>query len=285
MPVGCRFDRRRMILVAVVLWTAFTACSPDSPEQGGGDTGGPGARPVGVDVPTDTSLQQQRGKIEWHRPRFDEREDERLDLVRRFIEPEGNVGPVALQAMRDVPRHRFIPQSGRGLAYHDFPVPIGEGQTISQPSLVAYMTELLALEPGDKVLEIGTGSGYQAAVLSELTPNVYTIEIIGALANRAKKTFEELGYGTIKSRRADGYYGWKEQAPFDAIIVTAAAGHVPPPLVEQLRPGGRMVIPIGGVFVVQQLMLIVKDEEGRISSRSILPVRFVPMTGRVMEVE
>ncbi|MHC4480692.1 MAG: protein-L-isoaspartate(D-aspartate) O-methyltransferase [Planctomycetota bacterium] len=190
-----------------------------------------------------------------------------------------------LEAMRHVPRHRFVPEWRSRSAYADRPLPIGQGQTISQPYIVALMTDLLDLEPGDRVLEIGTGSGYQAAVLSEITPYVYSIEILEELAEQAKARLRKLGYRTIRTAQEDGYYGWEEHAPFDAVIVTAAAGHVPPPLVKQLKPGGRMAIPVGGPFETQQLIVVSKDEEGRVRSRSVLPVRFVPMTGRVQERE
>jgi protein-L-isoaspartate(D-aspartate) O-methyltransferase len=204
----------------------------------------------------------------------------RIQILRRGVKKRA-----VLDAMRHVPRHRFVPQSLQKRAYSDRPLPIGHGQTISQPYIVAFMTELLELKAGDKVLEIGTGSGYQAAVLSELTPYVYTIEILRALAKQVKPRLAKLGYKTIQTKRADGYYGWKEHAPFDAIIVTAAAGHVPPPLVQQLKPGGKMVIPVGGVSEVQHLVVVSKDKEGGISSRSVLPVRFVPMTGRAQKAD
>jgi protein-L-isoaspartate(D-aspartate) O-methyltransferase len=160
-------------------------------------------------------------------------------------------------------------------------LPIGYGQTISQPYIVALMTELLEAQAGDKVLEIGTGSGYQAAVLNELTPRVYTIEIVKPLYERAVKRLDKLGYKTIQTRLADGYDGWKEHAPFDGIIVTCAAGHVPPPLWEQLKEGGRMVIPVGGVYETQRLLVLTKQEGGKRQSRNVLPVRFVPMTGKI----
>jgi len=221
--------------------------------------------------------------LEWERPRFEERQEERLRMVERQIAGRDVKDKAVLEAMRNVPRHLFVPEKQAPLAYRDHPLPIGHGQTISQPYIVALMTELLGLKPGHRVLEIGTGSGYQAAVLSELTPYVFTIEIIKALAGDAGKRFEKLGYKTIQVKKADGYYGWEEHAPFDAIIVTAAAGHVPPPLIKQLKDGGRMIIPVGAVYEVQHLVLVNKDEEGRVSTESVLPVRFVPMTGRAQE--
>lgn len=229
-------------------------------------------------------------KEKWQPPRFEERRGERHRMVRTRIArgaPGREVGDErVLEAMRRVPRHRFVPEERRDAAYRDQPLPIGHGQTISQPYVVAFMTEKLRLEEGEKVLEIGTGSGYQAAVLSELTPKVYTIEIIEELAELARERLKRLGYSPpVKVRQGDGYYGWEEHAPFDAVIVTAAAGHVPPPLLKQLKPGGRMIIPVGGTFQVQRLILITKDEEGQTRSESLMPVRFVPMTGRVRKDE
>jgi len=184
-----------------------------------------------------------------------------------------------MAVMGEVPRHRFVPEQQQPYAYENRPLGIGHGQTISQPYIVALMTDLLHLGPKHRVLELGTGSGYQAAVLAQLVAQVYTIEIIEPLGKQAAERFAQLGYGNISSRIGDGYYGWESQAPFDAIVVTAAAAHVPPPLISQLKPGGRMVIPIGGSFQVQQLMLIEKMENGGIKTRQMLPVRFVPLTG------
>lgn len=183
-----------------------------------------------------------------------------------------------LDAMRTVPRHVFVPPDVRPLAYRDRPLPIGEDQTISQPYIVALMTEKLALAPGAKVLEIGTGSGYQAAVLAHLTPNVYTIEIVRSLAERAKQVLHEQGYNEVHVRHGDGYKGWPEAAPFDAIIVTCAAEDLPAPLWEQLRPGGRIVIPTGSPTGEQELVIIGKTPAGRRVTESVTPVRFVPLT-------
>lgn len=183
-----------------------------------------------------------------------------------------------LAAVRAVPRHAFVPPDMRRRAYADSPLPIGHGQTISQPYIVALMTELLELTPESKVLEIGTGSGYQAAVLAHLTPHVYTIEIIKPLAEFAAQALGKQGYTEVKIRRADGYFGWKEEAPFDAIIVTCAAGQIPPPLIRQLAPGGRMVIPVGGPLAIQSLMLVEKAADGTVRSRSLMDVAFVPLT-------
>lgn len=208
----------------------------------------------------------------------DPRAEEREQLVARHIEGRDVDDPVVLAAMREVPRHLFIPEERRDNAYEDRPVPIGYGQTISQPSLVAYMTQLLELEPGMRVLEVGTGSGYQAAILGAILDDVYTVEIIEELAREGEANLREAGYDHVRVREADGYYGWEEHAPYDAIIVTAAADHVPPPLLDQLRDGGRMVIPVGSPFRTQTLMLVTR-EGGETVTESLLPVRFVPLTG------
>jgi len=185
-----------------------------------------------------------------------------------------------IQALRDVPRHEFVPEELQEAAYYNRPLPIGHGQTISQPYIVAIMTDLLDLKDSDTIFELGTGSGYQAAVLSKLVKSVYTMEIISKLGERASKDLERLGYNNVSVRVGDGYFGWEEHAPFDAIIITAAGDHIPPPLIEQLKTGGKMIIPIGGKFMVQYLMLIEKTAGERIKTREILPVRFVPITGK-----
>ena len=184
-----------------------------------------------------------------------------------------------MQVMATVPRHLFIPAEMRASAYDNRPLPIGYGQTISQPYIVALMTDLLQPRPDHKVLEIGTGSGYQAAVLSKLVKEVYSIEIIEPLGHTAKQTLNDLGYDNVSTRIADGYDGWPEHAPFDSIIVTAAISHIPPPLVKQLKNGGTMVIPVGTRFQTQQLTLVKKDHSGAITTKQILPVIFVPFTG------
>lgn len=184
-----------------------------------------------------------------------------------------------MDAMGRVARHRFVPADQASYAYENRPLPIGYGQTISQPYIVALMTDLMNARPGDKVLEIGTGSGYQAAILAELGAKVFTIEIIEPLGTLAAERLKQSGYKAVTVRVGDGYYGWKEHAPFDAIMVTAAASHIPPPLVQQLNPGGRMVIPVGSSFLVQHLMLVEKAPDGSVTSQQILPVRFVPLTG------
>lgn len=183
-----------------------------------------------------------------------------------------------LQAMARVPRHEFVPEDRRHLAYENRPLPIGYGQTISQPYIVAVMTDLLNIKPGDRVLEVGTGSGYQAAVLASLSARVYTLEIIPELAASARTALARTGAENVTVVTGDGYYGLPDQAPFDAVIVTAAASHIPPPLVEQLASSGRMVIPVGGAFMTQELLLVTKGPGG-LDIRSVLPVAFVPLTG------
>lgn len=187
--------------------------------------------------------------------------------------------PETLRALLEVPRHLFVPRAERASAYEDRPLPIGHGQTISQPYIVAIMTDLLEVDADDRVLEVGTGSGYQAAILSRIVERVFTIEIIEPLGKQARSRLRTLGYDNIEVRIGDGYYGWPEQAPFDAIVVTAAASHVPPPLIRQLKPGGRMLIPVGSRFLVQHLVLVEKAVDGAVSTRQILPVAFVPLTG------
>ena len=189
-----------------------------------------------------------------------------------------HIDPRVLAVMNEVPRHQFVSDQYQQRAYDDRPLPIGHGQTISQPFIVALMTDLLHVGPDDVVLEVGTGSGYQAAVLAHLVQDVHTIEIIPELAERAEERLERLGYHNVHTYTGDGYYGVPEPAPYDAIVVTAAAHQVPPPLIQQLKPGGRMVIPVGGGFTLQHLMLVDKDAEGRVRTRQTLPVRFVPLT-------
>jgi protein-L-isoaspartate(D-aspartate) O-methyltransferase len=189
-----------------------------------------------------------------------------------------HLDPRVLAIMNQVPRHEFVSDVYGDGAYGDRPLPIGHGQTISQPFIVALMTDLLQVGPDDVVLEVGTGSGYQAAVLAHLVRGVHTIEIIPELAEPAEERLELLGYDNIRTYAGDGYYGVPEPAPYDAIVVTAAAHQVPPPLIQQLKPGGRMVIPVGGGFALQHLMLVEKDADGRVRTRQTLPVRFVPLT-------
>jgi protein-L-isoaspartate(D-aspartate) O-methyltransferase len=190
------------------------------------------------------------------------------------------IDPRVMAVMGQVPRHEFVPEPQKPHAYENRPLPIGHGQTISQPYIVALMTDLMRVRPGDTVLEIGTGSGYQAAVLAGLARAVYTIEIIEPLGRQACERLKRLAYRQVACKVGDGYYGWDEHAPYDAIVVTAAASHVPPPLIRQLKPGGRMVIPVGAQFLTQYLLLVEKSADGTVSTRQILPVRFVPLVGK-----
>ena len=219
-------------------------------------------------------------------PAFGQRRDERAKMVARQIRARGIRDPNVLSSLRTVPRHAFVRLGDLRRAYSDQPLPIGLGQTISQPYIVAYMTEVLAKNLGAKsrVLEIGTGSGYQAAVCAELAGEVYTIEILEELAKSARQRLKDLGYRNVFVRAADGYFGWAEKGPFDAIIVTCAAGLVPPPLIEQLKPAGKMILPLGSPFGAQTLVLVTRDEQGKVRSRALLPVRFVPMLGRIKKV-
>lgn len=206
-----------------------------------------------------------------------ERQAERDRMVRDQIAARDVTDEEVLAALRRVPRHRFVPVELSRTAYQDSALPIGHGQTISQPYIVAYMTAAAAITRDAKVLEIGTGSGYQAAVAAELSDQVFSIEIVPALAQRAGATLRETGYGHVAVRAGDGYHGWPEHAPFDVILVTAAADTIPPPLIAQLKDGGRMVIPVGPQFGAQNLVLVTK-EGGRVRTRTLLPVRFVPFT-------
>jgi len=214
-------------------------------------------------------------------------EERRRMVETQIARPDDGRPPVkderVLEAMRTVPRHVFLPGALRLRAHEDNPLPIGEGQTISQPYIVAKMTELLGLRPGSKVLEIGTGSGYQAAVLAHLTPRVFTIEIVKPLAERADRVLKEQKYDTVKRRCGDGYAGWPEESPFDAILLTCAAERVPEPLWEQLRPGGRIVMPMGAPHGFQRLVVVEKTAEGGRRTRVVMDVAFVPMTGRIQE--
>ncbi|MBL4752913.1 MAG: protein-L-isoaspartate(D-aspartate) O-methyltransferase [Flavobacteriales bacterium] len=207
----------------------------------------------------------------------DDYEVARKRMVSTQIKMRGIHDTATLAAMLSVPRHKFVPADLTHLAYRDRPVRIGYGQTISQPYMVAFMTEILQLEKDFKVLEIGTGSGYQAAILAEIVDSVYTLEIITALGTAAKKRLEDMDYDNISVKNTDGYFGWKEKGPFDAIIVTAAAEHVPPPLLAQLKDGGRMIIPVGSPFMIQQLLLVEK-EDNRTKTKNLMFVRFVPLT-------
>lgn len=201
----------------------------------------------------------------------------RENMVKNQIEARNVYNAPTLKAMRAVPRHEFVPPEMRSYAYEDRPLAIGNGQTISQPYIVAFMTSVIKPKPEDKILEIGTGSGYQAAVLAEIVRDVYTIEIIPELAEQAEKKFRDLNYQNIHTRIGDGYHGWPEEAPFDAIIVTAAPDEIPAPLIEQLKEGGKLVIPVGPKYSVQSLQLVTK-KKGKASITNLFPVRFVPFT-------
>ena len=242
---------------------ALAACSNGGPES---------ALPAANDVSTESVP-----------PLIDtaEHQRERARLVSRYVEPAGVRDPNVLAALRKVPRHLFVPGDGQAEAYDDHPLPIGHEQTISQPSLVAYMTEILKVGQDARVLEIGTGSGYQAAILGELVREVYTIEIVRPLGEAAGRLLQRLGYANVRVKVGDGYQGWPECAPFDAILVTCAPENVPPPLVEQLKPGGRLCLPVGPRTGLQELYLMTKRPDGTLEKQAVLPVRFVPMTGKI----
>jgi len=262
-------ETRRWIglLLGALVMTACQASQPASalPQSASPPTSTPPRPPTETVEPTTTAYSEQRRQ-----------------LVEQTIVARGVSDPVVIEAMLAVPRHEFVPPEYRDGAYQDHPLPIGYGQTISQPYIVALMTESLALESDDVVLEVGTGSGYQAAVLAEIVDQVYSIEIIGALAERATETLERLGYDGVEVMHADGYYGWEDHAPFDAIIVTAAPDHIPPPLVSQLADGARMVIPVGPVGGYQELWLVERHGD-EVTTESLGGVRFVPLTRDVKE--
>lgn len=218
-----------------------------------------------------------------HRPKDRPSEEELARLRERMV-----AGQIAsrgirdirvLEAMREIPRHRFVPPSLANRAYEDVPLPIGEGQTISQPYIVGFMTEILRLRDTDRVLEVGTGSGYQAAIAAKVAGEVYSVEIFEVLALRSRRVLDELKFSNVYTRQGDGYYGWEEKAPFDAIIVTCAGGHIPPPLLRQLKPGGRMIMPVGGPFMTQNLVFLEKQADGSVSQKNVLPVAFVRLLG------
>ena len=209
-------------------------------------------------------------------------EEKRTRMIDVDLKPRGIASPEVLKAMMNVPRHEFLPEKIRGLAYVDRPLPIGEGQTISQPFVVAWMSQLLVIEKGMKVLEIGTGSGYQAAILAELEARTFSMEIRPNLARDVKIRLNLLGY-EVHVRQGDGYYGWKEHAPFDRIIITAAANHVPLPLLDQLKAGGKLILPLGNVRYYQNMTLIEKDSDGEFHTSQHGQVRFVPMVGAANE--
>jgi protein-L-isoaspartate(D-aspartate) O-methyltransferase len=213
----------------------------------------------------------------WNHPQSDERLSDRRQMVQIIHDRYEFDNEQVLAAMLNVPRHWFVPAADQAMAYEDMPLPIGYDQTISQPFIVAYMTSLLGLTPEMKVLEIGTGSGYQAAVLSEFTPQIYTIEILEPLAKKAQEQLSKYGYNTIKVKVGDGYKGWPQFAPFDAIIVTCAPDHIPQPLIDQLKVGGKIVIPVGQANYIQDLLLVTKKPDGSLEKKSMMPVRFVPL--------
>ncbi len=208
--------------------------------------------------------------------------DRRVKMVRTQIEARGIRDKAVLNALRTIPRHLFIPENLQTRAYEDRPLPIGEGQTISQPYIVALMTAGLDLKPGDRILEIGTGSGYQAAVLSPLVKEVFSIEIKEVLHQRSSETLESLGFHNVSTRHGDGYFGWEEHQPFDCIMITAAVDHIPPPLLKQLKDGGRMILPLGSPFAFQSLVMVSK-RGGDYTVKNITGVLFVPMTGKALE--
>jgi len=265
-----------LIAVVVIGGLVFLVFAPprDSPpphESGAPASAPAGAAPAGEEQPakpTDTDHPPP--------PTSTERQTERERMV-EVIQSYGLRDAAVLDAMRAVPRHEFVPDDMQSHAYGDSPLPIGYGQTISQPYIVAEMTRQLGLKKDSKVLEVGTGSGYQAAVLRRFTPRVFTIEIIKPLAESAAKRLARLKYEGIQVRTGDGYYGWPEEAPFDAIIVTCAAGQIPPPLLKQLAAGGRMVIPVGPSYAVQSLLLVEKKADGNVRTSNLMAVRFVPL--------
>jgi len=276
-------NRRRLViscLVALTGWPQFACSRSQESEERAAPSPGPSPKGGGLTDAAAADAAQPSGAPEVsNAPRSDERAAERERMVHQQIEARGVTDAHVLAAMRAVPRHWFVPEDVREMAYADRPLPIGEGQTISQPYIVALMTEALKITPETKVLEIGTGSGYQAAVLAELTPQVYTIEIVQPLGKRAAEVFKERGYRTIQAQIGDGYRGWPEAAPFDAIIVTCAPERIPQPLIEQLSTGGRICIPVGREGGVQELVVATKQPDGTLRRHTLIPVMFVPMTG------
>lgn len=272
-------QRRPVLIITVMLLTLITGNACGAGQANMTSTPSSAAlRSAPTWTPQDTAKAGRPTGTSTPEPADDSFVEQRRKMVKFQIEGRGVSDLLVLQAMREVPRHKFVSGDLINQAYADHPLPIGYGQTISQPYIVALMTEKLKLGPGDKVLEIGTGSGYQAAVLAEITDNVYTVEIIPELAERATKTLKETGYSMVKTLNADGYYGWEKYAPYDAIIVTAAPDHVPRPLIQQLKEGGRLVIPIGPPGSYQTLWQITK-REGKLETKNLGDVRFVPFTG------
>jgi protein-L-isoaspartate(D-aspartate) O-methyltransferase len=271
------FDYLTFLLFLVLLISVFTAVSSKGPavifaSENNSDKqkADPNQTPPDPNDQQKTEDKKPSRPLHKH-PAFGQRMKERIKMVNRQIRSRDVRDPNTLAAMQMVPRHSFVRPGQQRQAYNDHPLPIGLGQTISQPYIVAFMTEALNLKPGSRVLEIGTGSGYQAAVCAEIAKEVYTIEIVEPLAKSAKKLLKELGYPNVFVRAGDGYFGWPEKAPFDAIIGTAAAGRIPEPLMEQLKPGGRMILPHGREWGLQYLVLITKDEKGKVSRKNVMP--------------
>jgi len=271
----------------VIVFVSNTATEPKSvfAVQGNEpDANQTAAEPSRTAEPNDPNDKRPLRPAHKH-PAFTERLEDRSRMVSRQIEARAVKDLNVLKAMRVVPRHAFVRSREQRYAYADYPLPIGYDQTISQPYIVAFMTEALQLDPNSVVFEVGTGSGYQAAVCAEICREVYTIEIVEELAKSAKKRLKELGYPNVFVKAGDAFFGWPEHAPFDAIIGTAAAGRIPDPLIEQLKPGGRMILPYGSPYGFQYLVLITKDKDGKLQSKNVMPVRFVPMTGEVQKPE
>ncbi|MEN8127110.1 MAG: protein-L-isoaspartate(D-aspartate) O-methyltransferase [Planctomycetota bacterium] len=271
----CKQYRSYLFWMLAALLLASISCKERIPTP---QTNHNSAAAVEASSPNKPARSSDPNTPAWTHPRSDERTAERAAMVDVLRRRYGMRDPNVLAAMEAVPRHWFMPSDVQRAAYVDGPQPIGHGQTISQPFIVAFMTGLLELSDESKLLEIGTGSGYQAAVLSEFTPHVYTIEIVEPLGKRAIEVFQQRGYDTIRAKIGDGYKGWPQHAPFDAVIVTCAPDHIPKPLVEQLKPGGVIVIPVGSQWGVQDLMLVTKKPDGTLERASKMPVRFVPLT-------
>ena len=259
----------RVVLPIALLLLLVPGCYPEN------DSAAP--EPTQGDKPQQATDSGVPAESSWPRPRSGEHIEQRRQMVNHIRNAYRLEDPAALDAMINVPRHWFVRDREQSLAYADMPLRIDNNQTISQPFIVAYMTSLLELDKDKKVLEIGTGSGYQAAVLNEFTPHVYSIEIIKPLAQAAAKRLKKHGYTNVKLKIGDGFKGWQEHQPFDAIIVTCAPDNIPPALIEQLKPAGKMVIPVGTMFRGQDLVLVTKDEKGEVLTKSLIPVRFVPM--------
>ena len=281
-----------LLLLLVLFLSIFTPCGLTgpgfiiAPEKKESDANQPAADANAQPKPKQKAAKGKKPPRPEHtHPAFSERSDERAKMVARHIRVQGVRDPNVLRSLRTVPRHAFVRPRDLRRAYANHPLHIGLNQTISQPYIVAYMTQALKLGADYRVLEIGTGSGYQAAVCAEIAQEVYTIEILEELAESAKERLKKLGYRNVFVKAADGFFGWAKYGPFDAIIVTCAAGFIPPPLVRQLKPNGRMILPVGSPFGAQTLVLISKDGEGKVRSRGLLPVRFVPMLGRITKAK